>query len=251
MKATQSALYVGTIAHQRHIPRRHSFSSFFFMYYINLDTLEHHPSLGLLFSTRNWAFSRLYRPDYCGNASRPLHCSVKEKMAEITGHKVSGQVYGLMNMRNFGLYFSPVNFYYGFDEDGGFSHFLAEVSNIPWNERHYYGHLVQDGNITPSNDKAFKVSPFNPIKQRYTWNITPPGQDIGVLLQVDDERGHVFEACLQMRRKPMTAKSLLPLLLRRPVMAGAIVSAIYWQALKLYLKKVPYIPYTPHKQEMP
>ena len=40
---------------------------------------------------------------------------VRDKMKELTGREVTGGVFGLLNLRTLGLYFSPVNFYYGFD----------------------------------------------------------------------------------------------------------------------------------------
>ena len=77
------------------------------------------------------AFSRFYRPDYFGDPAEPLADAIRNRMEQLTGQPVTGQVYGLMNMRTMGLYFSPVNFYYGYDSSGTFTHFLAEVSNIP------------------------------------------------------------------------------------------------------------------------
>jgi len=62
-----------------------------------------------------------------------------------------------------GWYFSPVNFYIGFDENHQPSHFLAEVSNTPWNTRHYYGFLLTGEKTLYQHDKGFHVSPFNPI----------------------------------------------------------------------------------------
>jgi len=238
-----SALYVGRIYHQRLLPKKHRFSYPFFMYFLSLDELEKQPNLSLFFSVKRWAFNRFYRPDYLGDPSTPLAVSVKQQMQELTGHAVEGKVYGLMNLRTMGLYFSPVNFYYGYDSGGNFSHFLAEVSNIPWNERHQYCHYIKKSGRTPENKKQFKVSPFNPVEQKYRWTITDPGDNLAVRLQVDDERGSVFEAKLDLQRYPLTLSSLASQLLRKPVMTAFIVAAIYWQAFRLYIKGVPYIPY--------
>jgi uncharacterized protein len=239
----ESSLYTGAITHRRFIPKSHGFSYPFFMYYLKLDEIEKIPSIGRLFSTTKWAFNRFFRPDYYGDSSQPLHVAIKRRMAEITGEEVKGPVYGLMNMRTLGLYFSPVNFYYGFNEDLNFTHFLAEVSNIPWNERYQYAHFVEDGNYTPTEPKQFKVSPFNPVNQQYTWSIQPPGEAIGVELGVNDERGLVFEASLALKREPLSKKTLQKQLFKKPVMTASIVAGIYWQALRLYLKQIPYIPY--------
>ncbi len=240
----KSALYVGTISHRRFIPKSYGFEYPFFMWFLNLDELDSLPPLGSWFSTRKWAVSRFYRPDYMGDPRQSLADSIRQRMEELTGRPVGGEVCGLLNMRTFGLYFSPVNFYYGFDRLGGFTHFLAEVSNIPWNERHQYGHYVAGNALRPSHSKEFHVSPFNPDNQFYRWRIVPPGSTIGVHLQVYDWRGHIFTADLKLGRVSLSLKTVKRALWTKPVMTAFIVGGIYWQALRLFLKGVPYIPYS-------
>ncbi len=248
------ALYVGTVAHERAFPKRHRFRYRFFMWFFNLTEIDTLPRIGRWFSPqakegdRRWALYRFDRKDYFGSAERPLAMAIKERMAELTGEQVSGDVYGLMNVRTLGLYFSPVNFYYGYDREGNFSHFLAEVANTPWNERHQYCHLVTDGNLTPEHKKTFHVSPFNPIDQRYRWQFTPPGRNLLVQIQIDDERGHIFTATLALERMPLDLATVRQQLGRKPVMPLFIIAGIYWQALKLYTRGVPYVPYHQEKK---
>lgn len=237
------ALYIGNISHSRELPRTHRFQYPFFMWFLNLDQLDKLPSMGRLFSTSKLAMSRFHRPDYYGDPAQPLCDAIRERMTELTGHRVTGEIYGLLNMRSLGLYFSPVNFYYGYDERGRFTHFLAEVSNIPWNERHQYCHYVKKNGLSPDNPKQFHVSPFNPLNQHYRWNIKEPAEDVFVQIDVDDERGHIFTARLELERHPLNLKSVVKELLKKPVMTLYIVAGIYYQALKLYLKGVPYVPY--------
>jgi len=237
------ALYVGTITHQRFIPRRHRFRYPFFMWYLNLDEIERLPDLGRWFSARRFALSRFHRPDYLDQPKEPLHLRAKTRMQELTGQPVSGQVGALLNLRTLGLYFSPVNFYFGFDRQSRLTHFLAEVSNIPWNERHLYGHYLGDGPPAPTHAKAFHVSPFNPLDQYYRWQITPPGKSIRIGIAVHDARGRIFEAKLDLARRPLSLAFVKRQLLRKPAITGSIVAAIHWQALRLYRKGVPYVPY--------
>lgn len=238
-----SSIYIGQVSHSRHIPKKHAFSYPFFMYCLPLDDLESIDDIPIFFSVRKWAFNRFYRPDYLGENSITLGDAVKQRMFELTGKKVTGNVYGLINLRTCGLYFSPVNFYYGYGKDNELTHFLAEVSNIPWNERHHYCHLVADGETNYISEKKFKVSPFNPVAQEYRWEITKPEKTITISLEVHDARGHIFNASLDLTRHSLTFSSLLKQLLRKPVMTIFIVAGIYWQALKLFLKGIPYIPY--------
>ena len=245
----KSAFYTGKISHRRYIPKPHRFSYSFFMWFLNLDELNRLPSMGRWFSTRKWAASRFYRPDYLGDPARPLGDSVRERMEALTGQPVGGQVCGLMNLRTFGMYFSPVNFYYGFNGSGQFSHFLAEVSNIPWGERHQYAFYVAGRNLSPTHDKEFHVSPFNPDNQFYRWKIGVPGDRIGIGLAVHDERGRIFSAGLDLARYPLSIDIVKRQLLKKPPMTAFIVGGIYYQALRLFLKGVPYVPYH-GKEEM-
>jgi len=237
------SLYVGTIAHRRQIPVEHRFQYGFFMWFLNLDELDKLPSLGRWFSMKRWALSRFHRPDYYGDPALPLADAIRNRMEELTGHPVTGQVCGLLNMRTLGLYFSPVNFYYGYDNRGNLSHFLAEVSNIPWNERHQYAHYVAGEELMPDHPKQFRVSPFNSVNQHYSWQLKAPAETVTVQLAVDDERGHIFDALLNLERHPFTKRSVTRELLRKPAMTIFMVAGIYWQALKLYRKGVPYVPY--------
>ena len=237
------SIYVGTVSHRRYLPKQHRFSYPFFMWFLNLDELDSLPSLGRWFSASRLALSRFHRPDYFGDDDVPLADAIRKRMAELTGQPVEGAVCGLMNMRTLGFYFSPVNFYYGYDRRGALSHFLAEVSNIPWNERHQYAHYLQGRDCSPDNPKEFHVSPFNPLNQHYRWQIKAPGEQVLVQIDVDDERGQVFTARLELEKRPLETASVRREILKKPVMTLSIVAGIYWQALKLYLKGVPYVPY--------
>ncbi len=239
----KSAIYVGEIAHVRSIPKSHHFRYPLFMWFLNLDELDQLPDLGRWFSARKWAISRMVRSDYLGDPKVPLADAVRARMLELTGEPVTGQVCGLMHMRTMGLYFSPVNFYYGFDKDGNLTHFLAEVSNTPWNERHHYAYHVGGGRYAMTEAKAFQVSPFNPLQQQYRWQIVPPGDLTEVAINVSDSRGEIFEARLQLTRQSLDLPTVRRLLLRKPIMTAFIVGGIYYQALKIYLKGIPYVPY--------
>ncbi len=239
----RSGLYVGSIEHIRHLPRQHRFRYPFFMWYLNLSQLDKLPDLKPWFSLKDFALSRLRRSDYLGSADQSLEQSVRQRIFELTNTEVEGDIYGLMNLRTLGLYFSPVNFYFGVSQRGDYTHMLAEVANTPWNERHHYAFCLSDDPLAWEHAKEFHVSPFNPDDQTYSWTLTPPGEKLKIHIAVDDRRGHIFDAILKLNYRPLTKKVVRPELLKRPVMAALVAFGIYWQALKLFIKKVPYVPY--------
>lgn len=188
------------------------------------------------------------KTDYIDAAKKWLD-HVNQEFNRLTGSKPKGDVLALVVGRNLGFYFSPVNFYVGFDTAGNASHLLAEVSNTPWNKRHFYGFTLDGNKSEFSHNKDFHVSPFNPVDQVYTWRVNIKNgetglKNINLSINVSDERGKVFAAGINMHAMPMNQKELRRTIVKNPVMNYSSVGRIYWHALLLYLfKKVPYVGY--------
>ena len=57
----------------------------------------------------------------------------------------------------------------------------------------------------------------------------------------DDRR--VFDAAMDLHRTEITTGSLARVLIQYPFMTGKVVAGIYWQALRLWLKRCPFYPH--------
>lgn len=232
---TDSALYVGKVFHARHVPTRHAFNYNIFLFWLALDEVEELTRHVRGFSLDAWAPVSYRRSDYLGDPQVPLQDAVRKRMSELAGQPLTGRVFMLGQLRMFGMYFSPVNFYYLQNHAGHFTHLLAEVSNTPWNERHHY---LVDLACQDDHQKRFHVSPFNPMDMTYKWRVQQPAERLDLALSCFRQQRH-FDASLQMNKRPLNSRSLFNVMLSIPSMTVKTVVGIYWQALKLFIKRAP------------
>jgi DUF1365 family protein len=242
----KSRIYTGLLRHRRHLPRAHSFTYRVFMPLIRLDELPRLFAGSWLWSSERMAPGRWRRADFLGDPEKPLEDEVRRRIFEETGAHHTGPIYLLANLRYFGMQMNPIACYYCMDpDDTRVEYLIAEVNNTPWNERHSY---VLPGagageRLRCEFDKAFHVSPFNPMGMRYHWNSSHPGHRLGIHLATSTEEGEVFDATLSLTARPWSTGNLNRMLLQYPLMTAKVAAAIYWEALKLFIKRVPFYPH--------
>lgn len=88
-------------------------------------------------------------------------------------------------------------------------------------------------------DKDFHVSPFMDMDIDYDWRFRVPGQHLNVHMVNYRKGSKLFDASLALKRREISSASLNRVLISYPLMTAKVTSLIYWQALKLHLKKVP------------
>jgi DUF1365 family protein len=244
-----SAIYRGWLRHRRLEPRAHAFRYPVFMMYLDLAELDQVFRGRWLWSTRRAAPARFDRADHLGDPQVPLDRAVRDLVAAHTGARPAGPIRLLTHLRCFGYGFNPISLYFCFDAAGErVQALVAEVSNTPWGERHCY--VLSDPDRSPGGrtlryrcDKALHVSPFMPMRLGYDWAVSEPGERLAVhiALRPQGQPGrHLFDATLSLARRPVTAGELAAVWLRFPLMSFKVITMIHWQALRLWLKRVPF-----------
>jgi DUF1365 family protein len=184
------------------------------------------------------------RRDYLGDPGRPLKEAVLDEVERSLGERPAGPVRLLTHVRAFGYVFNPVSFYYCFDRDGEtLKAVLAEITNTPWGERHRYVVAGQGQRASARFPKAFHVSPFFPMAQTYAWSFSRPADRLSVGMTNEQDGQTVFRATLTLKRRALSPQQLARVALALPLMGFLVHAAIYLQALRLWLKRVPFFPH--------
>lgn len=241
----QSCLYEGRVRHRRFAPRGHSFSYRVLYAFLDLDELEEVFNGIPFWSVKKPALAWFRRSDYLGNPSIALKQAVREKIRAVTGKQPAGPIRVLTHLRFFGFNFNPVTFYYCYEPGGrDLETIVAEITNTPWGERHAYVLPVANSRsnrryVRFKLKKEFHVSPFMSMDMKYDWLFNKPGGRLNIhMINLSNEK--MFDATLTLLRKPINAFNCTSALARYPLITCKVVAAIYWQAFKLFLKKIPF-----------
>jgi len=233
------------------------------MLLLDLDELDSVFARRWFWSTKSAALARFRKEDHLidfRSVENLRDRAVAVLHAKGFGKKI-GAVRLLTQLRYLGFAMNPVSFFYCYDLTGTrVEAVIAEVNNTPWGEQHLYV-IPANGNRNGSSvaaneiEKTFHVSPFMPMDMYYRMAFSNPGAKLGVKIenhlsggqadQPESARANkkVLDVTMILNRKPLTSRNLNWMLIKHPLVSFKIFAGIYWQALRLYLKKVSFHPH--------
>jgi uncharacterized protein len=248
-----SCLYLGEVEHRRLSPKKNFFRYAVAYYFVDLAETRTLFRFPFLFSYNFPGILSFWRKDYLGNPKIDLDTSVREIVKSYTEKEATGPIRLLTNISYFGFCMNPVSFYYCYAGDGKTLQFIvSEITNTPWGEKHRQVFEFDGKEMKVFKfPKDFHVSPFMPMNIDYTWVFHSPDEKLKVYMQnrLTGQPQLMFDSTLDLKRKDLTLGNVLGTFLRLPLVTFKTLLAIYYQAFKLYIKKVPFYTH-PSKEKL-
>ena len=143
--------------------------------------------------------------------------------------------------RIFGYVFNPLSIFFVFDKYSSLIAIMYEVKNT-FGEQHTYIFKTKDNNLIKNHcDKKFHVSPFMDLNSTYNFKILKPGNKLSVIIDQRDSEGKLLFASQDGEKIELNTKNLLISYLKHPLMTFKVISAIHFEALRLWVKRIKFI----------
>ena len=235
-----SALYIGRVMHQRLRPRRHKFEYKGYWFVFDIDEIDATARRLRFFSRNKLNLFSFYDRDYGDGSDAPLRGQIERHLAAAELAPDGGAIRLLTLPRIFGYVFNPLSVFFIHDLGGGLRAILWEVSNT-FGGRHSYFIPVTDPDasaIRQTCAKHMHVSPFLDMDMSYSFRVAPPKDRTMVSIVGADGAGAMLVATMNGERRELSDAALLRAFARVPFMTLKVISAIHWEALRLWLKGV-------------
>ncbi|MGZ3765934.1 MAG: DUF1365 domain-containing protein, partial [Mucilaginibacter sp.] len=155
----------------------------------------------------------------------------------------SGRIMVLTNLCTLGYQFNPVSFYFCYDENEQPVCSIVEVCNTFREMKPYFlgADTKKDDHYKLNTAKFFYVSPFIDMDTNFDFDLEIPGEKLQIRIDDFDQRGErFFISTLSGDRKALTDANLLIYFISFPFITLKVIAMIHWQALKLWMKKLPF-----------
>ncbi len=234
----------GTIRHRRIQPAKHEFVYPIFFTLLDIDRIPSMLEISPFTSYERFNVLSFHSPDHLQPASGDLRAKLAASAAAEGLALPSGSIFLLTNLRYLGYNFNPISLFYCCGVAGEIEMIAADVHST-FGERYTYwlhpGNRDAQGAYRAS--KRLYVSPFNGLNNDYRFAFSTTRQRLCVHIDTCENSERFFDATLTLDWKPWTRSHLHQALAAFPLHTLGVITAIHWQALQLFFKRVPYVPH--------
>jgi DUF1365 family protein len=240
--ARAPAIVHGEVAHRRTRPAVHAFAYPAFCLRIPLSNVAALSAFGIAWNRR--ALVSFHDRDHGPRDGSPLDAWLRSLLAR-EGLPAPDEIVLHALPRMLGYVFNPVSFWVCHAASGAVIAVLVEVNNTFGETHHYllahpHGEPLSSGETLTAR-KVFHVSPFCDVDGHYTFRFHF-GADRW-LARIDHFNGEspaaLLETHISGRAQPLAPGESRALLWRYRWFTLAVAARIHWQALRLWLRRVP------------
>ena len=236
-----SSIYNGTVIHKRFKPKVHFFKYRVFSLLIDLSELNILDKKIDFFSYNRFNLISFFDKDHGERDGSSLIEWVKKNLREYEINTENIKIKLLCYPRILGYVFNPLSVFYIYDNNEKLISILYEVKNT-FGEQHTYIFKVDNNNLLQHNcEKKFHVSPFIDMDCNYFFRILKPAEKISVIIDQYQSNEKILYASQDGKRSDLTSSELMKSYLKHPLMTFKIISAIHFEAFKLWVKGIKFI----------
>ena len=234
-----SCIYIGNVIHKRFKPKKHFFKYSVFSLFLDLDEINELDQQIPFFSYNKFNILSFFDKDHGYRDGS----SIKDWLIHLLQKKnistINIKIKILCYPRIFGYVFNPLSVFFIYDADSNPIAILYEVKNT-FGEQHTYVFNIDIKNKQILNNckKKFYVSPFMDLESKYFFKVLIPNERLSVIIDQRDKEGKLLFASQDGERVKLSSKNLLISYLKNPLMTLKIISAIHYEALKLWMKGI-------------
>jgi DUF1365 family protein len=239
--------------HHRLSPKEHRFHYDIFMFYLDLDEIDDLSKNFKLMSRNRFNLfnfrdkDHLQLPKENPDTSKNIRRHITDYLAQNGVAIGNGRIMVLTNLCTMGYQFNPVSFYFCYDEDDRVVCSIVEVCNTFREMKPYFlgADTKQGDEFKLNTGKYFYVSPFIEMDTNFDFDLRVPDEKLKLRIDDYDKEGQrFFISTLSGKCRALTDANLFLYFISFPLITLKVIGLIHWQAMKLWLKKIPY-----HKKE--
>jgi len=245
-----ATIYLGRVMHQRMHPVGYRFDYPVFSLLLDPARLSEMDAASRWFSIDRFNVLSFHRRDHGPRDGSDLFEWADNLLRERGVIIPQLQLRLLCFPRILGYGFTPLSIWYCLDGEGVPRAVICEVNNT-FGEHHFY--LLDSAGepmswpVRDQAAKVFHVSPLIDMDCQYRFRLARPGRNLSVVIRQYRQGRLMLVASQHGRALPFNAAGLRSAMMRTPLMTFKVMLAIHWQALRIWLRGVPFH----HKPEPP